>query len=157
MDLSHTQSMPSTSLPFQHRNLPLLLLQARESIFLRFRPLLHAHGLTEQQWRVIRTLLEQGPLEPRHIGDMCCLSSSSLAGILARMDDMGLVQRERFEHDQRRVLVSVTTQAQALAEELAPRIEATYAELEDQIGADFAKHLYAMLDELQQRLQAVPS
>ena len=70
---------------------------------------------------------------------------------------MGLVQRERFEHDQRRVLVSVTTQAQALAEELAPRIEATYAELKDLIGADFVKHLYAMLDELQQRLQTVPS
>jgi hypothetical protein len=36
---------------FAHRNLPLLLLQARESVIGRFRPVLNAHGVTEQQWR----------------------------------------------------------------------------------------------------------
>lgn len=140
--------------PLKHRNLPLLLLQARESIFSRFRPLLNAVDLTEQQWRVIRALLDHGPLEPRQIGEICCLSSPSLAGILARMDDMGLVQRERFEHDQRRVMVSVTQKGQALAAEIAPRIESTYADLEAQIGAEFAQDLYQTLDELLARLQA---
>lgn len=136
----------------KHRNLPLLLLQAREGIFSRFRPLLNAVGLTEQQWRVVRALLDHGPLEPRQIGEICCLSSPSLAGILARMDDMGLVRRERLEHDQRRVMVAVTEKGQSLAAELAPRIEQTYAELEMQIGQDFARELYRMLDELQARL-----
>lgn len=136
----------------KHRNLPLLLLQAREGIFSRFRPLLNAVGLTEQQWRVVRALLDHGPLEPRQIGEICCLSSPSLAGILARMDDMGLVRRERLEHDQRRVMVAVTEKGQSLAAELAPRIEQTYAELESRIGQDFAGELYRMLDELQARL-----
>ena len=138
----------------KHRNLPLLLLQAREGIFARFRPLLNAVDLTEQQWRVIRALLDHGPLEPRQIGEICCLSSPSLAGILARMDDMGLVQRERFEHDQRRVMVSVTEKGQALAAEIAPRIESTYADLEAQIGTEFAQNLYQTLDELLARLKA---
>ena len=140
--------------PLKHRNLPLLLLQAREGIFARFRPLLNAVDLTEQQWRVIRALLDHGPLEPRQIGEICCLSSPSLAGILARMDDMGLVQRERFEHDQRRVMVSVTEKGQALAAEIAPRIESTYADLEAQIGTEFAQNLYQTLDELLARLKA---
>jgi hypothetical protein len=52
---------------FRHRNLPLLLLQAREGVIAHFRPILHAHGLTEQQWRIVRALLDQGPLEPRQI------------------------------------------------------------------------------------------
>lgn len=138
--------------PLKHRNLPLLLLQAREGIFSRFRPLLNAMGLTEQQWRVVRALLDHGPLEPREIGDICCLSSPSLAGILARMDDMGLVQRERFENDQRRVLVSVTDKGQALAAELAPRIENTYKGLEEQIGVAFANELYKTLDKLLSKL-----
>ena len=50
---------------FSHRNLPLLLLQAREGVLAHFRPILNAHGVTEQQWRIIRALLEGGPLEPR--------------------------------------------------------------------------------------------
>jgi homoprotocatechuate degradation regulator HpaR len=140
--------MPSERPQLKHRNLPLLLLQAREGIFARFRPLLNAVGLTEQQWRVIRALLDHGPLEPRQIGEICCLSSPSLAGILARMDDMGLVQRERLEHDQRRVLVAVTEKGEALAAELAPQIEATYQALEAQIGPRFTRDLYDMLDQL---------
>ena len=55
---SMSQSAPRLS----HRNLPLLLLQAREAVFARFRPLLNAVGLTEQQWRVVRALLDHGPL-----------------------------------------------------------------------------------------------
>lgn len=148
------QPMAEHRPPLKHRNLPLLLLQAREGIFARFRPLLNAVDLTEQQWRVIRALLDHGPLEPRQIGEICCLSSPSLAGILARMDDMGLVQRERFEHDQRRVMVSVTEKGQALAAEIAPRIESTYADLEAQIGTEFAQNLYQTLDELLARLKA---
>ena len=35
--------------PLPHRNLPLLLLQAREAVIANFRPILNAHGLTEQQ------------------------------------------------------------------------------------------------------------
>ena len=87
---------------FGHRNLPLLLLQARESVISRFRPILNAHGITEQQWRIVRSLIERGPLEPREIVTLCHISSPSLAGVLARMDDTGLVQRQRMDHDQRR-------------------------------------------------------
>lgn len=131
-----------------HRNLPLLFLQARESVFARFKPILNTAGLTEQQWRVVRALLDHGPLEPRQIGDICRLSSPSLAGILARMDDLGLVLRERLENDQRRVRVSVTPKGQALAASLAPTIEATYRELENQLGVEFIAHLYTTLDEV---------
>jgi homoprotocatechuate degradation regulator HpaR len=136
----------------KHRNLPLLLLQAREKVFSRFRPLLNDAGLTEQQWRVIRALLEHGPMEPREICEICCLSSPSLAGILARMDELGLVLRERFPNDQRRVLVSGSARGAELASQLAPRIEATYKELEALIGPAFARDLYHSLDLLLEKL-----
>ncbi len=132
----------------KRRNLPLLMLQAREAVFSRFRPLLNEAGITEQQWRVIRALLEQGPLEPRQIGEICCLTSPSLAGILARMDDLGLVRRERLPHDQRRVLVSVSPAGEALAKRLAPRVESAYKAFEDAVGAELAVELYALLDKL---------
>ena len=133
---------------FTHRNLPLLLLHARESVIARFRPVLNAHGVTEQQWRVVRALLERGPLEQRQVGEVCRISSPSLAGVLARMDDLGLVKRERLEADQRRVRVSLTAKSRALAARLAPRIEAEYRLIEAHIGSDFIARFYATLDEL---------
>ena len=144
--------METPEIKLKHRNLPLLLLQAREEVFSHFRPLLNVVGVTEQQWRVIRALLEKGPMEPRQIGEFCCLSSPSLTGILARMEELGLVLRERFPTDQRRILISVTTKATDLASELAPRIEATYKKLEARIGKSFASDLYRMLDSLLEKM-----
>lgn len=134
--------------PLTHRNLPLLLLHAREAVLAHFRPVLNASGVTEQQWRIVRALLEFGALEPRQIGALCRLSSPSLAGVLARMNDLGLVQRERVAHDQRRVLVRLTPRSRALASAMAPQIEAVYAAIEAHIGADFTARFYATLDEL---------
>ena len=137
---------------FKHRNLPLLLLQARERVIGRFRPLLNANGITEQQWRIVRALLETGPLEPREIVAVCGISSPSLAGVLARMEELGFVTRERLDHDQRRMLVSLTAKSRTLAARMAPQVEAAYAELEAQAGAPLLQRLYAVLDELVETL-----
>ena len=142
----------STSGPdLVHRNLPLLLLQAREHLLGRFRPILNAHGLTEQQWRIVRALLG-GALEPREIGEVCRISSPSLAGVLSRMDDLGLVERRRLDHDQRRVRVSLTPRSRGLARRMAPHIEAAYAAMEAELGTEFIGRLYAALDDLLARL-----
>ena len=132
----------------RHRNLPLLMLQARERVISRFRPLLNAHGVTEQQWRIVRALIDTGPLEPREIGELCQISSPSLAGVLGRMEELGLITRRRFEHDQRRLRVSLTPRSRALSERMAPQIEATYREIEALLGAEFAAAFYASLDRL---------
>jgi homoprotocatechuate degradation regulator HpaR len=139
-----------------HRNLPMLLLQAREQVIARFRPILNEHGVTEQQWRIVRVLLEQGPLEPREIVAACCISSPSLAGILARMDDLGLVRRERVDRDQRRVKVSLTPKSRSLAARIAPQVERVYADIEARIGREFTAEFYRTLDNLIAGLLAMP-
>ena len=141
-------ALPAPAQRLAHRNLPLLLLHARESVIAHFRPLLNAHGLTEQQWRVVRALLDAGPLEPRQIVVQCRISSPSLAGVLARMDGLGLVTRERLPEDARRLRVSLTAAGRTLAATLAPLIEATYCEIEDRIGSDFSARFYRTLDAL---------
>ena len=133
---------------FAHRNLPLLLLQARERVLARFRPLLNEHGVTEQQWRILRALHELGPMEPREIGEACRISSPSMAGVLARMDDLGLVLRKRLDRDQRRVMVALTPKSRALVARVAPQVEATYSALESELGAERVERLYRTIDEL---------
>lgn len=131
-----------------HRNLPLLLLQAREQVIARFRPILNEHGITEQQWRIVRALIDTGPLEPREIGELCRISSPSLAGVLSRMEDLGYITRKRLDHDQRRLRVSLTPRSRALAASMAPQIETTYRDIETLIGTEFSTRIYQALDEL---------
>ena len=144
--------MRSRSTPLQRRNLPLLMLQAREHVIGHFRPLLNAHRITEQQWRVVRVLLDAGALEPREIGELCRLSSPSLAGVLSRMEELGFVDRKRVAHDQRRVRVSLTPRSRALAARMAPQIEAVYARVERLLGEEFSRHLYQVLDTVIEKL-----
>jgi homoprotocatechuate degradation regulator HpaR len=138
------------------RNLPLLLLQARESVIANFRPILNAHGLTEQQWRILRVLLDAGPLEPREIVDLCRISSPSLAGVLSRMDRLGWVLRERWPDDARRIRVSLSDSGRALAQRITPMIEQTYGDIEAAIGADLMAGFYAKLDEMIDLLAKMP-
>jgi homoprotocatechuate degradation regulator HpaR len=140
--------MSPESVKLSHRNLPLLLLQAREQVIARFRPMLNAHGITEQQWRIVRALIDTGPLEPREIGELCRISSPSLAGVLSRMEELRYIKRRRLDHDQRRLRVSLTPRSRALSRRMAPQIEATYRNIESLIGAEFSAAFYRALDEL---------
>jgi len=136
----------------RHRNLALLLLQARESVMAEFRPLLNEHGLTEQQWRVIRALLQDGPLEPRQLCECCQIVSPSLTGVLARMEELDLVKRERMPGDQRRLLISLTPRSKRIAAKMAPHVEARYAAMERELGPELTAQLYVTLDALLERL-----
>jgi homoprotocatechuate degradation regulator HpaR len=146
--------MTPKSTRLRHRNLPLLLLQARERVISHFRPILNANGVTEQQWRIVRVLYEVPSLEPREIVELCRISSPSMAGVLARMEELGLVARRRLPHDQRRVRVSLTTRARAMAARMAPQIDATYRRLERTIGVEFSVRLQQTLDQLLATLAA---
>jgi homoprotocatechuate degradation regulator HpaR len=139
---------PKKTSVVSHRNLPMLLLRAREKMMERFRPLLTAHGLTEQQWRIIRALHERGPLEPRQLSDLCTISSPSMAGVLARMEATALVKKARFADDQRRVLVSLTSTSIELVAALSAQVEARYAQIESQVGKEAVDRVYRAIDAL---------
>ena len=136
------------STALRHRNLPQLMLQAREALMAQFRPILNENGVTEQQWRIIRALLTHGPLEPRQLCDFCQISSPSIVGVLLRMEEAGLVDRERMADDQRRVRVSVTPRSRQLGRRMIPAIEERYASIEKQVGVETLQQAYDVLDAL---------
>jgi len=145
-----------TTLP-RHRNLPQLLLQAREALMAQFRPILNENGLTEQQWRVLRALLLNGPLEPRQLCEVCQISSPSITGVLVRMEEAGLVERRRMQDDQRRLKVSVTARSRQLGRRMFPAIDARYGRIEEIVGADALSHVYDVLDALLGSLGHAPA
>lgn len=134
--------------PFGHRNLPRLLLQARESLMLRTRPSLREHGLSDQQWRVLRVLGEHGTVETGRVAREAYILGPSLTGVLARMERDGLIRRERDPADQRRTVVEATAKGLKMVERLSRSVEGHYQWLEKSLGKQKLAQLYELLDEL---------
>jgi len=136
------------STTFVHRNLPRLLLQARESLMTRTRPRLREHGLSDQQWRVLRVLGEHGTVETGRVAREAYILGPSLTGVLARMERDGLVRRERDPADQRRTVVEATAKGRKMVERMSHTVEAHYQWLEQSLGKQKLAQLYELLDEL---------
>ena len=133
---------------FAHRNLPRLLLQARESVMARTRPGLRLHGLSDPQWRVLRVLGELGTVETGRVAREAFILGPSLTGVLARMERDGLVRRERDPADQRRSVVAATAKGLRIVERLSHKVEAHYDWMEKSLGKEKLSQLYALLDDL---------
>lgn len=139
------------------RNLPLLLLKARDRLLSNFRTTFNRFGVTEQQWRILRVLDEFGQLEPREICEMCQILSPSMAGVLARMEDVGLIKRNRVQEDQRRVMVRLAAKGDKLITEIAPLIDARYRELEEAFGKKMFDDLFKALENFIEADEQLPA
>jgi homoprotocatechuate degradation regulator HpaR len=131
-----------------YRNLPQLFLKAREELLCHFRPIISHFGLTEQQWRILRTLSEMEQLEPREISKLCHILNPSLSGVLSRMEEMGLVTRTRIPEDERRFIVRLTRKSEQLVSELGPLVVAQYKNIEKAFGPVLIKQLYEVMDQV---------
>ncbi|WP_369806886.1 homoprotocatechuate degradation operon regulator HpaR [Limnohabitans sp. B9-3] len=139
--------------PFVHRNLPRLLLQAREAVMTHTRPSLRDQGLSDQQWRVLRVLGEDHGnggtgVETGRIAREAFIIGPSLSGVLTRMERDGLIQRARATHDQRRTVVQATELGLARVATLSTTIEAHYQWMEQHMGKAKLQALYELLDEV---------
>ena len=131
---------------FVHRNLPRLLLQARESVMAHTRPGLREHGLSDQQWRVLHVLGEHGVVETGRVAREAFILGPSLTGVLNRMERDGLIRRERDATDQRRTVVETTAKGRKTVRRLSHSIEAHYGFMEKSLGQRKLARLYTLLD-----------
>ena len=137
---------------FVHRNLPRLLLEAREAVMLHTRPSLREHGLSDQQWRVLRVLgehaHESGGVETGRVATEAFLLGPSLSGVLTRMERDGLIERQRCTQDARRTVVRATATGLAKVQALSQTIEAHYSWMTEHLGSSQLTALYDLLDQL---------
>ena len=112
------------------------------------RPSLREHGLSDQQWRVLRVLGEHGTVETGRVAREAFILGPSLTGVLARMERDGLVRRERDPEDQRRSVVEATARGLKLVEKLSRTIEEHYGWMEKSIGKQKLAELYELLDQV---------
>src|SRR3954469_15725549 len=90
------------------RSLPMSLLRAREAVMRQFRPSLRQHGLTEQQWRILRALAAVDAVEVTELAHVAFLLGPSLSRILRDLEARGLIERNVAKADLRRAVVSIS-------------------------------------------------
>ncbi|TMJ22352.1 MAG: homoprotocatechuate degradation operon regulator HpaR [Alphaproteobacteria bacterium] len=134
------------------RSLPMSLLRAREAVMRQFRPSLRRHGLTEQQWRILRALAAIDAIKVTELARMAFLLGPSLSRILRDLEARHLIERQTDRIDLRRAVVSISEKGLKLMEAVAPSSEAIYAEITKRYGARKLGELQAMLGDLEASL-----
>src|SRR6185437_2431234 len=134
------------------RSLPMSLLRAREAVMRQFRPSLRNHGLTEQQWRILRALTAVDAIEVTELARVAFLLGPSLSRILRDLEARHLIERRTAKADLRRGEVSISPKGLKLIEAVAPNSEAIYAEITSRFGARKLAELQDMLAELERGL-----
>ncbi|RLK03587.1 MarR family transcriptional regulator [Ruegeria conchae] len=124
----------TNSLPLTSRSLPIALLRARERVMGPIRSVLADAGITEQQWRVLRVLQEEGPQEPTQISERACLSLPSLTRILKKLEDKKLIKRQAVEKDRRRQIVEITKEGMQIIHANLPEMLRLAAQTRELMG-----------------------
>jgi homoprotocatechuate degradation regulator HpaR len=134
------------------RSLPMALLRAREAVMRQFRSSLRQHGLTEQQWRILRALAAVEESEVTELARTAFLLGPSLSRILRDLEARRLIERRTAASDLRRGVVSISAKGLKLMEEVAPSSEAIYAAITKRYGARRLAELQEMLVALEASL-----
>ncbi len=131
-----------------HRSLPIALLRAREHVMGPIREMLNKSGVSEQKWRVLRVLDENGAMEQSHVAAQACLLLPSLTRMLHAMERDSQITRAPDRRDGRKSIVSITQIGQQILRDHADESAAIFAALEERYGATRLETLLDMLDAL---------
>jgi DNA-binding MarR family transcriptional regulator len=115
-------------------------------------------GLSNADYQVLAHLSEapDGRLRPFELGRLLRWEKSRLSQHLGRMEQRGLVTRERCLTDQRGAVVAMTAQGRELIEVAAPQhVSDVRAAVVDQLTAAELDVLAAIADKVRARLSAL--
>lgn len=147
-------SFPRPQIKDDRHSLPIALLRAREAVMACFRPHHRKGGVTEQQWRVIRTLYLEGEMDATTLAERSFLLAPSLSRILKDLEAGGDVRRRISPDDSRQSLLSLSPKATAMVNRVAPLLDGIHRDIARRFGTDRFHALLTLLHELELALQA---
>ncbi|HVW67937.1 MAG TPA: homoprotocatechuate degradation operon regulator HpaR [Steroidobacteraceae bacterium] len=145
--------VPKIPLRDLSRSLPMALMRAREAVMQYFRPHHRLHGITEQQWRVLRVLYKSGDLEIAELARQTVLMPPSLSRILRDLEAAKMVSRRVVRTDLRRSVISIAPAGLEMLTKIAPLSEASFAEIQQLFGEQRLDQLFDLLYELERKLK----
>ncbi len=81
------------------------------------------YNVSSAQLNCLLALYENGPLSPSQIAKHILVNSSTVTGIIDRLEQKGLVRRLRISHDRRVITIELTKNGKVLAENAPPPVQ----------------------------------
>lgn len=81
-------------------------------------------GLTHPQFDIIATLGNTAGMSYKELGEKTLITKGTLTGVIERLEQKGLVERERNADDKRSFFVRLTPAGEALFGEVFPKVTA---------------------------------
>ena len=100
-----------------------LLTTAQHSVFQYLNGKLSEYDVTPSQYGVLSCLWQREFATPKQISEILCLETSTISGVLDRMQKKGLIDRVINRNDRREVRVVPTEKGKALEEPISKIID----------------------------------
>ena len=97
--------------------------------------MLKNHDVTDQQWRVLRVLYENGVTDAKKLAKSACVLAPSLTRTIKHLEQKIMLTRCAAGKDGRRVLLSILPSGAQLIESVTPEVQVIYQGLSDNYGA----------------------
>jgi MarR family transcriptional regulator, 2-MHQ and catechol-resistance regulon repressor len=81
-------------------------------------------GLTPAQFDIVATLGNTSGMTVKHLGERTLITKGTLTGVIDRLEQKGLVARQRCADDKRSFLVILTAQGEQVFADAFPRVVA---------------------------------
>ena len=118
----------------------------------RFAKLMAPHGLSGQQYNVLRILRGTGePMPTLDIAERMIEAAPGITRLLDRLEKKGLVKRERCATDRRQVMVEITRKGLGLLERLDEPIGVADDTALGEISASDLRTLIRILDAIREQ------
>lgn len=120
-----------------------------------YRPFLDPLGITYPQYLVLLVLWEKDSLALKEIGEKLFLDSGTLTPLLKKMEEKGLVIRNRSENDERNLVITLTTRGRQMKNQAVCIPQKIFEE--SGLSAEKAMKLKSDLADLLAKLHSVQS
>lgn len=124
------------------------LYAASREIIKQYKPFLDRLNLTYTQYIAMMLLWEKHSMTAKEMGDRLFLDSGTLTPLLKKMEDKGLLTRNRSTADERNLQITITEKGSLLQRDAAsvPAQMAKCAKLEPKEAICLYRILYKILD-----------
>ncbi len=116
------------------------------------RPVLRAHGVSEQQWRILRALSRTEPLDKTSLSARAMLLMPSLLRMLKELERLGFVSSVPAPGNRRMQRILLTSDGARLVRRVSADIEKKNLEIRQIAGAALVDDITRALNLLQARL-----
>lgn len=140
-----------------HNCINFILSNTQNAVYNYFKKRLQDFDITPSQYALLQCLYAQDGLTPSQLAQELRLDTSSVTGILGRLEKKGLIDRVYSQEDRRSVLIRLREEGKALWAQVDQVIEDANAKITEGLDAERYNQLLSSLTLLEHNTETAQS